>query len=451
MAAHMPSSDSSSSTATRSRFSSWRVRGPILVLGLLACTVAILPEIRSTGSGGFGIVQTGLLLVGLFLAFIAVLGRRTPAVWQGLALVLLNTVMLLVALELVAGLVFMVLDRGRGAVGFAELSFFRDSPAGRAVIREYGAIIEHDRYEPYVIWKRAAVSGQHVNVDAQGIRRTVGSSCEPDAPVIFAFGGSTMFGAYAPDDGTIPSYMTETFAHALGRPVCVTNFGELAFNSTQELIFLERQLQRGARPDYVVFYDGVNDTFGAYARTNPYVHHNVNIVASLFEQTMPVLQRRLIQTRTVRLAGRIRGRPFVARPPQRFPPLDLSLDELAAGTTDVYLENHRMVGALAREYGFRYAFFWQPMVSTTGKRLSPWEESEYRGLASQVISLFSAMQDRIQAAIADRPNLYDLSDAFDADTAGIFYDWHHVVPAGNHIIARAMASRMFPEATIENP
>jgi hypothetical protein len=441
--------EAADSRARRSRFDSWRVRGPLLVLGLLGCAVAVLPEIRATGSGGFGVLQTGVLIVGLFLAFVALAGRRTPAVWRGLGLVLLNTVLLLIALELVSGLILRVMNRGRASADFAELPFFRDAE-GRAVIRDYGAIIEHDRYEPYVLWKRAASSARYVNVDSAGIRRTVGSSCEPGAPIVFAFGGSTMFGAYAPDDGTIPSYMTETFARALGRPVCVTNFGELAWNSTQELIFLQRQLQRGARPDYVIFYDGVNDTFGAYARTNPYVHHNVNIIAAHFEQTMPVLRRRLAQTRIMRLAGRIRGQPFVVPVPERFKPLDLTVDELAAGTMAVYLENHRMVGALAREYGFEYAFFWQPMISTTGKRLTPFEAAERGRLEPDVVALFNAMQDRIEAATAERPKLHDLTTVLDGDTTDIFYDWHHVVPAGNRIIADAIARRVFPDAAIAN-
>lgn len=44
----------------------------------------------------------------------------------------------------------------------------------------------------------------------------------------------------------------------------IINLGETSYVSIQDTILLLRLLQQGVRPDIVVFYDGVNDTFSAY-------------------------------------------------------------------------------------------------------------------------------------------------------------------------------------------
>ena len=54
----------------------------------------------------------------------------------------------------------------------------------------------------------------------------------------------------------------------------VTNFGETGYVSTQNLIALMLELRAGRRPDVVVFYDGVNDTYSAYSQQRAGLPHN---------------------------------------------------------------------------------------------------------------------------------------------------------------------------------
>ena len=76
------------------------------------------------------------------------------------------------------------------------------------------------------------------------------------------FGGSTAWGEGAPDDETIPSHLARLM-NVWGVDTTVKNLGERGYVSTQEVVFLYRELQAGRRPDVVVFYDGINDAAAA--------------------------------------------------------------------------------------------------------------------------------------------------------------------------------------------
>jgi hypothetical protein len=69
-----------------------------------------------------------------------------------------------------------------------------------------------------------------------------------------------MWGSGSRDLHTIPSEFAR-LAEQDGMAVQVTNYGERAWVSWQEVIFLMEELARGERPDVVVFYDGWNDTY----------------------------------------------------------------------------------------------------------------------------------------------------------------------------------------------
>src|SRR5262249_54558306 len=123
------------------------------------------------------------------------------------------------------------------------------------------------RWVPYVYWRHASHRGEHINIDDAGIRRTWAAPESGDPkqarPKVFLFGGSTMWGVPVRDDFTIPSAVAKKLA-GKGAPADVTNFGETAYVSTQEVMTLVLELRKGHVPDVVVFYDGVNDTASAF-------------------------------------------------------------------------------------------------------------------------------------------------------------------------------------------
>jgi hypothetical protein len=79
---------------------------------------------------------------------------------------------------------------------------------------------------------------------------------EYNRKVIYVFGGSTAFGANVADDETIPAYLEREIE------AMVVNFGQSNYTMHQEVYLLVDNLLEGNIPDYVVFYDGVNEAKG---------------------------------------------------------------------------------------------------------------------------------------------------------------------------------------------
>jgi hypothetical protein len=99
-----------------------------------------------------------------------------------------------------------------------------------------------------------------------------------------------------------------------------------------------------------------------------------------------------------------------------------------------YLVNKRVVEAVAKSYGFKCVFFWQPTVYTK-THLTPYEAAQ--GWLPGDREFLDGVHSRI-VAIADREKIHDLSGVFGSSTHPYFIDEAHITEAGNRIIAQAM-------------
>lgn len=114
------------------------------------------------------------------------------------------------------------------------------------------------RYRPFLM--EELVDGTYGDIVVRDARRR---TFEPaglgaDAPEIWLFGGSTVFGKGQRDDHTVASELAR-LAAAGGTPVRVLNFGNPGYTSYQEWQVFERQLASGRRPAVAVFLDGTAD------------------------------------------------------------------------------------------------------------------------------------------------------------------------------------------------
>ena len=92
-----------------------------------------------------------------------------------------------------------------------------------------------------------------------------------------------MWGTGSPDWGTIPANLQKGLEKLRQGPVCVMNFAESAYVSTQDIIMLLLQLQSGNVPDLVVFYNIAGDISAAYQSGRAGVHANLDEIAARFE------------------------------------------------------------------------------------------------------------------------------------------------------------------------
>ncbi len=384
--------------------------------------------------------------------------RRVARIITSACLTLGLTIALILAIE---GLAY-VLVQGFGlATGLGSAA-----PPGRAAgyedrawaveyFKELGSLPGF-RWHSYVYWRRLPHQGRFITIDKDGRRQTWSAAPEGAASLpryrIFMMGGSTMWGTGARDDETIPSIVARRLTRDHGLSVEVTNFGESAYISTQEVIALLRELERGNRPHLVIFYDGVNDTFGTYQHRGVagIPHNEVNRkrefnllrpgkLGRLYREVALVTFQSSSTFHVIRaVARRVTGRDLFAVDEARFaaPPSE----EVAREVARVYAWNVTLVKGLSQTHGFKALFYWQPNIFTKDP-LAPYEQ-QLRGEGGG--TPYVAARRAVSARLAGVDGFHDLSGVFEGDARSYFIDGVHVTEAGNDVVARRMLTDIVP-------
>ncbi len=352
---------------------------------------------------------------------------------------------------------FLIRDRGRPMFSVVTVDRMRAANPRQAWTEAYPRELVdavQERWRSYVYWRARPHRGAFINIDEQGLRKTWNASPAPTASQakIFMFGGSTLWGYGARDDYTIPSLVSKRLAGRLPAAPFVVNYGEPGYVTTQELITLMLELRAGNVPDVVVFYDGVNDAWAAFQSGVAGLPQNeVNRVVEFNSRNRVAWRRGVLEkvglyrfTRGV--LGSLGATPAEGAS-RRF--LDPTL---AAATVDTYFANVRLVNMLAREYGFRAVFYWQPTIYSK-KVLSP-DEERWRLIGSRMprrgggTPLFAdeyrafneAFRKKLQSSRIE--NVHDLSVTFENDPRTIFIDRFHISEPGNEKVAEAMIATL---------
>ena len=315
------------------------------------------------------------------------------------------------------------------------------------------------RWQPFVYWLGAPYQSRYLNIDENGVRQTFGAGpwqrSQHDAIRIFTFGGSTMWGEGSRDDYTIASWL-QRFIYQTPYRVGITNLGQDAYVSTQEVLLLLEQLQKGNIPDIVVFYDGFNDSGSAMSSGTAGVSFDennrrtefrvfnlwANDDSLLFKETAFALISKsgfgqLAKRILLRLApGRfreLRGQMVTVDRNSKIGPGGESA-QVQDAVVSIYLANKHIVEALGRSFGFESLFFWQPTVYT---KANPTRYEAAQGWLPGDRQFLDGIHQRI-AAIAGEENIHDLSAVFGNSAQPYFIDEAHITEAGNRIVAQAM-------------
>ena len=358
-----------------------------------------------------------------------------------------------------------VLDSVSGALDERQFAAAYDG-AGYDVatlFREFHAT-ERIVYEPYTIWDRRYYPGDLISIDFGGFRQTTNNSEAEDALQVWVLGGSTAWGEGAPDYETIPSHLAGLM-NAWGVDTAVKNLGERGYVSTQEVVFLYRELQAGRRPDVVVFYDGIND---AAAASNwpeaPGSHVSLHRIRDRFQfgEVPSERRREFVRSLGIYKASRIvldrlEARERTARLRQDDSDVDITpkfLDAnfrfLGGQAVDVWLANRDLVLAMGDEFGFTSLFVLQPSLWTDGK---PLHVSERRILSEHLerraMTHIMATRAEMSSILGERrrdgtlpSNVYDLGDVFSAVEEPVYIDYVHTAGPGYRIVAEALFERL---------
>jgi lysophospholipase L1-like esterase len=365
----------------------------------------------------------------------AAVARKFAAVYRGIAVVGLNTLILLLAIEVLAGITLAVIGYPTGG-GLRRHApppprYYAVQPWGHAFWTEHFEAKEALEYDPYVLWRTAEFTGEYVNVDSGGRRST--HDREPCTYSVFLLGGSAAWGWGVPDWGTVSSYLGEQLAD-FGLSACVRNLGEQGFVSSQELIRLENELRRGNIPDVAIFYDGFNDMLTAWENRRAGIHYRLERIAAKLEEDpdRPLALVRTLMGHT-RLAT-LKRRLIAPRPSSDDAPRSPTL---ARQAVEAYEANFRLAQALGAAFGFDVVFVWQPYIRAGSKTLTPDEQKMW---SLKYPYPFLAAVDSIareRAAVVD--GLHYFGDVFDSETGQMWIDFVHVTPEANRVVAERLA------------
>jgi lysophospholipase L1-like esterase len=376
----------------------------------------------------------------------SLLGLQTA--WSILGL----TLLLIVLLDLGLRITFWLKDLGRARIPPDPRVYSAISGGERWLpvhYRELEAL--SDRWQPYVYFRQRPFRGQTITIDEEGLRATWRPSTPPgsvgkeEPPLrILMLGGSSLWGYGARDETTIPSLIARGL-HERGIRAEIRNLAEIGYVSTQEVIALLRELQRGYRPDLVLFYDGVNDTTSALLEGQATLTTNeVNRVRefNLLQSPAPLAAALAGNLATHSASFRLaRGiwRRFGREPGQD--PRSRSGSEvraLAEGVVRGYVANLELTRALGKSCAFRTLFVWQPDIFSKSI-LVPFEEEEARKL-DWARSMFLEVHEILgqSGELTGADDFRDLSEIFEDKDSLVYLDFCHTTESANARIAKVL-------------
>jgi lysophospholipase L1-like esterase len=424
------------------------IRPLIIILSSILITGSFLTDMFGFGMpGSFGTGQIILVGFGMLTLLAGLLWTNFPHFYRGLAIISLNTLLIIALLELVAiiiarsGLVQSYSDITLAR--YLQIPYYLEQDWTEDYWRE-AKQAEDYRYEPYVGWRHRPFQGDFVNIDDEGIRLTPGADCQPEAYTVFTFGGSSMWGWGSPDSATIPAFLQKGMDEIIQGPVCVVNFGEDAYVSTQGRIKLSTQLQKGNVPDIVIFFDGFNDVYVAYESGTPGAHPMLDDIAARFEGRGNALQGFVQSSRQYYLAKQLlMTTGYYDELAQMAGMIDQQTEEEILLLSDEvvyrYLGNIQIVASFAREFEFDYFFFWQPHLAVGNKILNESEQVLRNEFNPVLVELARNAYRQIDELSSGNDHLWTLAGVFKGYEQQIWIDaWGHITPQGNQIIAQAM-------------
>lgn len=286
-------------------------------------------------------------------------------------------------------------------------------------------------YVPFIGAREATVRGRYVS-SSEGIR----GSYEPqgarrdDAPEVWFFGGSALWGEGQRDRHTIPSEVAR-LAVAEGTPVRVVNYGLRGYTALQEVLLFEQEVTRRGAPDLAVFYHGFNELSTQTAApenlgAQPTIFQ-LEVTADAFRRapalpgqvagSEPSVRQEYVQTSALHKLWREAQAlatipPAGADEPFYVPPAD-EMAEAVDHAEAIYRRTMALLDHVAAAHRVPTAVFWQPTALWL----------PYEDLTERVATIAGGV---------------DLSAVLDQASTPVFLDGVHTNELGARLVAEAM-------------
>lgn len=322
-------------------------------------------------------------------------------------------------------------------------SAYRGKIWAKPLLEEWAQMETH--YEPFLGWDRKQYNGKYINVDSCGVRKTWNAEFSGKKPKkIYMFGGSTLWGARVRDDFTIPSWVSKKL-NDTGQDFEICNYGETGYVILQEIVHLALLLRDGHRPDYVLFYDGVNDVYAAYQEGSAGAVQNTSRIRAklnaiklsprrhvLTDLKHGVQNNSIIYRAIERIAGTIEG----SNNSQEVAALysEDELKKLASEIVEHYAKSLALLENLSTVYGFEYICFWQPVTFLEDKLTEEEADSDDARSKDEVLgNLYKNVFHLLKQKPLD--NHVIVADVLKGRSESVYYDFCHLTEKGNEMVA----------------
>jgi lysophospholipase L1-like esterase len=290
-------------------------------------------------------------------------------------------------------------------------------------------------------WKSPSINIEHRN------RRTWSPHlANPEAKTVFFFGGSAAWGWGQRDEFTIASMIAKD-AYRDGVPLNVINYARIGWTAWEEVSFLSWLLATGAKPDYVIFYDGFNDLGASkeeLIRDGYPLRMDEGEIRLLLEDPASFFTKSFSAWPHL-LEKSYRG--FEGDPSTRdWARVELTEQESKTVTISsdqclrVLAARAELLARLAESYHVQPLVFFQPDIFTKHPVL-PAERMKL--LNERHASVLAAIRKRVRSALPK--GTIDLGSVTDGDEKPpVFVDLVHMNEAGAEIIGRAIYNSLTP-------
>ena len=371
--------------------------------------------------------------------------------YKGLALILFNTLVLLIIVNLIffLGILFLKERITVGPLTFEpdvlKVIYPNHSPEEiKGILGEtykqhldLGKITRGYEYESFTGFKEVPRKGKYVNIDPNGYRY-IENQC--DYPIsnktfnIFVFGGSTTFGVGLPDSETIPSRIQTQLRQKLNRTdICVYNFGRSFYYSSQERVFFQEQILKGQKPNISIFIDGLNE---------PEVGPQNERILQNFMQGKHKISLFFSDVSIIRISNYISDKYF-----RKVAPMYLE-DDLKK-ILNRYLDNKKIVTSIGNSYGIQTYFVIQPIPNYNynlsynilfTKHLLSYDDNADLVLRKQ---FYYAFNDYYQNLSTPQKNQYIwLADLQKDEKNNLYVDYAHYTANFSNKIAESISERI---------
>ena len=288
-------------------------------------------------------------------------------------------------------------------------------------------------YDDFTIFHyEGPYSGSTITIDRDGYRLHKGAATtSPQESDVWMFGGSTMWGWGAPDDGTIPALLERT------TNARVFNFAQTAYTAHQSLNLMLRKYAEGGAPRDVVFYDGVNEVEHCGADRDFYATQWQTMVREALHDGQFRDGSALLEVfrpsawaaqKLLKALGRDKEAGYECA----------SAPDRARLIARAFALTWSAARAVVEQHGGRFHPVLQPVAYIGAPQLAHLEGQLPEIYGPEYRALYAAIREELdKAGVA----YTDMTAAFDGEDY-LYFDFCHVTPSGNEKIARGLADIM---------